>query len=279
MRDVHTVQAPEQIAFEYEVAGIGSRALAYAIDLAIRTGVPLLAFVVCTLANVDLLSALRQPGVAVVVLLSVYVYFLGYYVLFETLNRGQSPGKQLLRLRVVGANGVSVDLYGSMIRNILRLIDQLPIAYTVGILVMFANRRAQRIGDLVAGSIVVKEQHTGLYRIRQLGYGLAEPAAAAFPGCPQMSTAEYEILHDYLTRRTHFTPEARQQLGRMLFDRLLPRQPDAVREQLLGGDAKPGEVLERLANAYRQAQQMGRTAPPTSGGPTPSAMERGLERV
>lgn len=264
MRNTLTIRAPEGVVFEYELAGIGSRTLAYAVDFLLRAGIPLLVIVVCTVLHVDLVGLFSHPLIASLVVAGVYGVFLGYYVLFETFGRGQTPGKRLCRLRVVCANGVPVDFYGSLIRNVLRVIDHLPLAYTTGILVMFANARAQRIGDLVADTIVIKEQHTGLYRVRQLGYGIAEPAAqpARITGTPAMTSAEYEVLHDYLTRRQDLVREARQQIGRALYERLVPAQPPAIQEQLRSLGATPGRVLEELARAYRRAQYSGREHPP-----------------
>ncbi len=154
------VETPELVMLTYSVAGVGSRVLAGITDLVIC----IVGFVVLLLAVVAVLGAtgIRSDvtgswGVALVVLAQFAVLW-GYYVLFEGLMDGQTPGKRIHRLRVVADGGYSVTLGVSAVRNLVRVIDMQPVFfYLVGITSLLLTRRGRRLGDLVAGTIVVRE--------------------------------------------------------------------------------------------------------------------------
>jgi len=161
MDRIQSVQTPENVIFRYELAGLGARCLAALVDYII--------IALFSVAGWWLTARLVSASVAepasnmrnwLVALLSLLLFGVqwGYYVFFEMMWSGQSPGKRLLRLRVVRVNGTAIQLEDSIVRNLARIIDYLPLNYFVGFVAIILTRRMQRVGDLVAGTIVVKER-------------------------------------------------------------------------------------------------------------------------
>lgn len=159
------IGTPENVVFGYEVAGIGSRFLAALVDTLLIAGLLLVAnFVLIFLASAT--GQLEGTGsqvagwLAAVLGLISFLILWGYYIFFELLWNGQSPGKRLIGLRVIGSNGSPLGLLGSIVRNLIRVVDFLPLYYGVGVIAMFVSHRAQRLGDLAAGTLVVYERGT-----------------------------------------------------------------------------------------------------------------------
>src|SRR5436305_7150476 len=166
-----TIDTPEQIALEFSVAGIGSRLLAIAIDTLVQTAL----YFVVILALILLLTRTRvgrgaaqvvagyggwTMGVAILLMFCIYW---GYFAIFETLRKGQTPGKCALKIRVIKDNGRPINVYEAVGRNVMRAIDALPTLYGVGLICMAVTKNNQRLGDLLAGTIVVHERaQTGL---------------------------------------------------------------------------------------------------------------------
>ena len=156
--DRHVTATPEGIRLDVVLAGLGSRFAAYAIDFVIQL-VALFCFfqVLNYLAgpNPDETSSLLADGAAA---LFVLVDFMGYFVIAEMLSHGRSPGKQLAGLRVVLVGGQPVGFLGSLLRNVLRIVDFLPIVNVLGSVLILSTSRNQRLGDLAAGTVVIRER-------------------------------------------------------------------------------------------------------------------------
>lgn len=155
------VETPEQVVVSYTLAGIGTRGAAALIDLLLMlllTGT--LWYAAASLPK--LMPGLRDVGrgswVSAVIIIGQFLILWGYFVAFEAIWDGQTPGKRLLGLRVVRNGGGGVDLGASAARNLIRFVDFLPFGYFVGMISIIANQRNQRLGDLVAGTIVVRER-------------------------------------------------------------------------------------------------------------------------
>ena len=143
-----TIATPEGVDLDLVVAGLGSRFMAYVVDLALQ----LLAILALTFGT----AALGEAGPAIFAV-GAFIVFFGYHVAFETLASGRTPGKMLTHLRVVRDDGTPEGFVASVVRNVVRLIDLLPAAYTVGVIAVLATERHQRLGDLAAGTIVVRD--------------------------------------------------------------------------------------------------------------------------
>jgi uncharacterized RDD family membrane protein YckC len=207
------IQTPENVAFGYQVAGIGSRFLASLVDTLI---VGLLQFVVL-LVLVAVLNALDGSAfadrlsswlVAVLGLIAA-VFYWGYYVFFEVLWNGQSPGKRWVGLRVIRADGTPVTLSESLIRNLARLVDFLPAAYGIGIVTMFIDKQSRRLGDLAAGTLVVQD-HASI-SIQDLSVKrtvhLRPWANVSVEGFPveRLTNNDLNLIEDFLQRRDQLT--------------------------------------------------------------------------
>jgi uncharacterized RDD family membrane protein YckC len=149
------VETPENARLTFRLAGPGTRSGAYLLDLLIRA-----AAIYGLLLLVALLSPLASvSGLPIgVLLLGFFVLEWGYFFAFEAFWNGQTPGKRALGLRVVKVEGYAVGVHDAMLRNLLRVADALPVLYGVGLLAAAASRRFQRVGDLVAGTMVVRER-------------------------------------------------------------------------------------------------------------------------
>jgi uncharacterized RDD family membrane protein YckC len=172
------VRSPEQVALELPVAGPTSRILAYAIDgllmLVLAIGVIVLLIWALPVAEwlVELLDRAadelvgdetQDPGLggAGLLLLAIYIGIqlvveIFYFVFFEVLWRGASPGKRALGLAVVGENGLPVSFTASLVRNLLRAVDALPVSYLTGLVTMLVSEHTRRLGDIAAGTIVIR---------------------------------------------------------------------------------------------------------------------------
>lgn len=152
----YDVETPEQVVVGYELAGLGSRALAAVIDHLILTAASIVfALLIAFLGLLDL--GLGSAGFLVLSLLYFGLLY-GYFVFFEALRAGQTPGKRLIGIRVVDASGRGVGIGAAMLRNLLRLADILPGPYLVGIITVALHPRNQRLGDLVADTLVVRDR-------------------------------------------------------------------------------------------------------------------------
>ena len=250
------VETPELVVFSYTIAGVGSRALAAIIDSLICIAAILaLALILAFAPRQQRPSA---PGVfdawaAAIFLFAIFCLLWGYYVLFEGLADGQTPGKRLLRLRVVRDGGYSVTFGASAVRNLVRIIDIQPLpTYAVGIIGILFSRSGKRLGDIVAGTIVVRE---GL--VKQLApVAPAAPSSSAAPAPlhTALTEGEYAVLERFMERRGALDPERRTALAAQLAARLsraLATSPEAA-----DGSRDVGRLV-RLFESERQARARG----------------------
>jgi uncharacterized RDD family membrane protein YckC len=253
------VETPEHIRFDYPLAGPMRRTVAYLIDLAIRVGVFLVFAIVMTLVDV----ATGIDGMSTGAFLIFYFaldWF--YYVLFETLWSGRSPGKRALKLRVVGQDGRSLTVLDSVLRNLLRAADFLPFGYAVGLVVMGVDPLFRRFGDLVAGTVVVIEEPGRISERLHLHPPPTPEEYAGLPARVDVSREELEAIELLLRRRGTLAPmrevELAEMIAPLLARRMQARYHDPVRflglvyARALGHDA----VDPRLqAQAQQQWQQ------------------------
>ena len=203
-----TIRTPEGVEFSFLLAGPISRFLAWSVDFfAILAVNKLLAVLL------GILGILSQDLAAAASILGYFVVSIGYGIALEWYWNGQTLGKRLLRLRVNDVNGLQLQFSQIVIRNLLRFVDSLPILYLVGGLTCLISRRAQRLGDIVANTIVVWNP-----RVREPDLGqLMEGKYNSFRKYPhlearlrqQVSPAEAQIALQALVRRQEFTPESR----------------------------------------------------------------------
>jgi uncharacterized RDD family membrane protein YckC len=153
------ILTPEHVEIRLEPAGLGSRFVALVVDLLLVLG---LSGVVTQLTRGALPGALGIVVEALVVLVLTW----GYHVYFEIRHQGQSPGKRIAGIRVVDGRGLPLSLEQSFVRNVIRVLDALPIGYALGALVCQLDRHHRRLGDIAADTLVVREREAPVYERR-----------------------------------------------------------------------------------------------------------------
>ncbi len=246
------VETPELVVLSYTLAGVGSRAYAALIDYAICFGLFLLvAFAAGALVGV---AAWVDERASFAWLLTVLVFvqfaiLWGYYVLFEALADGQTPGKRRQRLRVVRDGGYSITFAASAIRNLVRLLDMQPfVTYGVGMVSVLASRAGKRVGDYAAGTIVVRESMT---RSRTAPMPVAAPEDGVAPALHTALTEdEYAVLERFLHRSADLSHDRRSALAAQLARQFAP-----ALAAVSGSDDMAR--LRRLSEAERAARSRG----------------------
>ncbi len=138
----------------------------------------------------------------------------GYFIFFELVMRGQTPGKKAMKVRVLRDDGTPVTAKEVAVRNLLRIVDFLPAAYAVGTIAMFCSPLCKRLGDIAAGTIVVKEGQLDYRASADKKYQL-RPATIG-PINSELTPEERRVLTGFLQRRVELIPGARQSLAERL---------------------------------------------------------------
>lgn len=234
------IDTPENVVFGYEVVGIGSRFLAALIDTTIIALLLLTANVILVYVLLGGLNNLSMGNSFIVALLSLisFAFFWGYYIFFEMRWNGSSPGKRQVGIRVIRADGTPITLAESVIRNLVRLVDFLPGAYGLGLVTMFIDGKARRLGDLAANTLVVREQTA--VSLESLGKAAtsADPVISRAPGSAEREAAKWPVdklteadiqLAESLLQRYNDLPNgftlANQILNRLVERMELPSNP------------------------------------------------------
>jgi len=254
------IDTPENVAFDYAVAGIGSRFLAAIVDSLIILVLQVLVNVILLLLTGLLRAGSTNSETGLVgwlfALLGLVSFALlwGYYVFFEMLWNGQSPGKRWAKLRVIRTDGTPITPSESIIRNLVRIVDFLPVYYGIGVVTMFVNDRARRLGDLAAGTIVVRDH--GPVTLESLDAGktlsrLSNRSAAATLDLPveRLTNADLQMAEEYLRRRSDLTN--RSEIALRIKKTLLERM------QVPPGQAPPiaaDDLIEQIVQASRTRQ-------------------------
>jgi uncharacterized RDD family membrane protein YckC len=247
LRDKLTIDTPEQIALEYHLAGIGSRFLALAFDTLLQFIVYFVIFLLLAFLLPDLGKYWAAAGVwttAAFILVSFVVYW-GYFAIFEALWNGQTPGKRHAGIRVIKESGRAITAFEAIGRNLVRIIDQIPGMYAVGIITMFLNQKNKRLGDFVAGTVVVHEQPQDevqpLWSVQPLQQGWL-----AAHQLSHLGPAELELIETFLHRRIDLAPEVRAATAQRIADHIAGKLQ-------LNGQQRPSneDFLEVVANELR----------------------------
>jgi uncharacterized RDD family membrane protein YckC/Tfp pilus assembly protein PilF len=240
-----SIDTPENVAFDYSVAGIGSRFLAALVD---TLTIALLQIMVWLVAILVLSSVLNHMTVEDLLSgwliaafgLLAFALLWGYYIFFEILWNGQSLGKRWVGLRVIRSDGTPITFTESIIRNLVRLVDFLPAYYGIGVVAMFIDAQSRRLGDLAAGTLVVYDRPT--VTLESLS---SRPRWAASAQPPLLEGAEWPV--ERLTSRDI-------QMAEEFLNR---------REEFAGRDAARATVARRIVRALYKRIGMELTTPPT----------------
>lgn len=201
-----TIESPEGASFQYELASLSDRAKAYAFDLLIRGAVVLAVSLLFAL----ILGSAIMAGVGIWLIIYFSITW-GYYILFETIWSGQSIGKKIFGLRVVKVAGHPIRFMDSVLRNLLRAADVLPVPLLngVGAFTMLFSRRFQRLGDIAAGTVVIVERRS-LYR------GAHGMSVLPSPSRLRLSNKERKLIADFAARKDRLHPERAEEIASIL---------------------------------------------------------------
>ena len=238
------VRTPESIAFHYELAGLGSRFLAVVLDMALQIAVfaALMTGIGLAAARIAVTSRAVPPDIqryadaiaVAIVVAVVFMLFFGYFIVFETFWNGQTPGKRALGIRTVRDGGYPVDFGAALVRNLIR-IGELGLGfYAVSAVSMLASSENKRLGDIAAGTIVVRDA-----RLPMPKRFVAQPEPE-YGATRYLSGEERALVSRFLERRDALTPQRRRELAAALADRVRQRVPPEL--QRLGDEP----LLERL---------------------------------
>lgn len=197
------IDTPEQIALEFSLATVGSRFLALAVDSLIQLSAAAILLLIVGLGTwaSSLTSTAARPWVLAVFVLGIFVINFGYFAVFESLWNGQTPGKRVIGLRVIHVSGRPVSVFEAILRNVVRIADQLPGIYAIGIVSVFLTERSQRLGDLAAGTVVVHER-TAAPEAHVFAAETPAPAGVATQhGASKLTAEEVSIIEMFFRRR------------------------------------------------------------------------------
>jgi uncharacterized RDD family membrane protein YckC len=219
-----TLQTPESVELEFTLAGIGNRAYALLIDY-IVLGLILIGLLLTWLFLSIQLTDVIENWVggserlwlwlwAIQLLISFFVY-VGYFVFFEALWQGQTPGKRYVKIRVIRDDGRPIGLQQSTLRALLRPVDDILF---LGVFLIALGKREKRVGDWVAGTLVIQEERpvtSATFPISEQAQSLANQLQVE-ANLSRLLPEDFAVIREYLQRSRAMTPEARTGTSRQL---------------------------------------------------------------
>jgi uncharacterized RDD family membrane protein YckC len=266
--DQLNIETPEQVDLRFPIAGIGSRFLAILADSVLQVVALFVMFFVFALivsaaphvrGTTTMVNTGAKWFVAAVVLFYFLLYW-GYFSLFEAFWNGQTPGKRLLKIRVIKDSGRQITLFEALARNLIRIVDALPSFYLVGVITMLCNREQKRLGDLVAGTIVIHERseeqpllshNSRTFTASLYPQPLETPQVPAAPlvpadGIARLDAGDLNVIDTFFSRALDLDLDKRAEIAGRIAQRM-----SAKMQVPLPADQAPERVLESIAHAMR----------------------------
>ena len=245
------IDTPEQIPLEFSLAGVGSRALAMMLDglIVVLIFLALLIIGAFLVGGLGLFSSSASNWAAAIFGLLFFLLNWGYFAISEILMKGQTFGKRQLNLRVIKDSGAPIGAYEAVGRNLLRAVDWLPVFYGVGIVAALLNKQNKRLGDMVAGTVVVHERPLAeMQPILSVPARLAAEAPVSPYNSSRLTVDELQLIEAFLQRRYELPPQLRIQTAIQIAARVsrtleIPPQ----------GRPDPETLLETLARERRNS--------------------------
>ena len=212
--DVLVIETPERVPLHFALASTGNRFLACAVDHAIQVLTAILIFIAFTLiANYSSFGeeiTNAPKWVKAIMILILFLLISGYFAFFEWIWNGQTPGKRWLKLRVIREDGRPITFWEAVVRNLLRAADMMPAPfYSVGLISVFVSLSDQRVGDMIAGTVVVREREAEAPAFAQVFDSPVSDQALRRAFRPvefsanvnELSESEIEVVETFLRRR------------------------------------------------------------------------------
>jgi uncharacterized RDD family membrane protein YckC len=225
--DKLTIETPEQTSLEFPLAGVGSRFLAMLADTALQT-VAAAAVVLVTSLLVPafrwmrLFGAIGKWGPQWALGALVLAFFLinsGYFAFFESIWNGQTPGKRYTDIRVIKDDGRPITVYDAIARNLLRIVDELPGLYGIGVISILLSKQGKRLGDYVAGTVVVHEKAIEAAR-PFLDSPPANNDSAEIYDVSSITLDELYLMETFFQRRDSFDPALRTSIAAQIASKM-----------------------------------------------------------
>ena len=266
--DQLNIETPELVAIEMPIAGIGSRFVALVVDYLIWTAAFIALFIVAAVVLPALHAFADVSGNWAVGIFFLIVFLLqwGYFTLFEAFGNGRTPGKRVMKIHVIHRSGRAISFVESLARNLVRAIDYLPSFYVAGVVTMFLNRQNQRLGDMVAGTLVVRDReiespHWGELGTRTITAAAFSAVAAITPphlsvvlpasNLAKLSTGDLEVVERFFSRRLDLDLATRAAIAERIAGALRAKSgleiPDGVSVETF---------LEAVAHQMREVARM-----------------------
>ncbi len=221
--EVLIIETPERVPLHFALASIGNRFLACAIDHTIQVlALGLIVIVSVTLMNFSFIEQVITSApkwVLAVMLILLFLVFAGYFTFFEWIWSGQTPGKRWLKLRVIREDGRPITFWEASVRNLLRALDMFPVgSYSIGLIAVFCSTRDQRIGDMVGGTVVVREREAEAPEFAKVfATPVSDPAMRRSfkpvnftASLNSLTDAEIQVVETFLRRRWDLSDMPRQ---------------------------------------------------------------------
>jgi uncharacterized RDD family membrane protein YckC len=260
-----TVETPEQVRLHLELAGLGTRSIAYILDTLLRYGV-LLAIFVAVILIFDIFQLHWETtsdrfGTHLIAIVLTLLYFFmewGYFAVFEWLWTGQTPGKRAARIRVLKDGGGPISFLDAALRNLVRIVDSSGPMAAIGMMFIFFNKKNKRPGDLLARTIVVREHPktlTQLLAVSDLPPRVPDDPFINLIRRISLTSDQHDLIARYLLRRDQLDSTTRARLCGQIVDAILnpvrlqpnsehlnlPQEPDYERflQGLIAAQAGP----------------------------------------
>ena len=225
------IETPERVPLEFALASIGNRFLAVAIDHFIQYFfLILVVWIFSSMTGIgggsggtgfeNVFTEMPKWTIAIMILV-VFLIFAGYFIFFEFFWNGQTPGKRLLKLRVIRDDGRPITLWEAIARNLLRIFDAVPgfvvPIYSIGLITIFASSRDQRVGDIFAGTVVIRERmdeaptftETFAGATGDSAFQRAQEKVEFKANIAILTESEIEVVEGFLRRRWDLTERQR----------------------------------------------------------------------
>ena len=257
--DQLNIETPEQVDLRFPVAGIGSRFVAVLVDHLIQLITFLLILAALSFLPGDS-HALKaaEMDTATKWALAVFTFIIfslivGYFVLFEAFWHGRTPGKYIMKLRVIKDSGRQITLFESLARNLMRFVDILPNFYLAGVITMLCNRKNKRLGDMAAGTLVVHElpvndRPEDAFLSGENFFAKEQPkpeSALAADAIARLEPADLHVMETFFTRALDLDMQTRAAMAARIAARMAAKMKVPLPE------GNPERTLEALAKAMR----------------------------
>lgn len=244
------IRTPESVELEFTLAGIGNRTIALVVDYLIWGAVLIGLLIFWSVLSLQLQRYFGEGvdlWISAISILMTFAVYTGYFVLFETLWRGQTPGKRYSKIRVIREDGQPAGVTQAILRALIRPIDD---TFFIGLLLIVLTKREKRLGDLLAGTLVIQEERAVIsanFAVSSEADSLADELIAS-QRLNALLPDDFAVIREYLQRRSMLAPNARTDLSL----KLARQAKDILGLQELPFQMTPDLFLEAIYLAYQK---------------------------